>query len=321
MKMNVKFHRLYLTIVASLLVLIISACGNNDSSPEPEAEGGKESSEVTLDSAMGEVTIPANAERIMAPYHEDALLALGVTPVAKWAIGQTVQDYLEEDLKDVPTIEWNLPLEQVLNHNPDLIILQNNMDSYEGSFDDYNKIAPTYAMKEETVADWRKQIETFGIILGKEDEAQKLLSDYEEKVETARGQLAEALGDETAAVIWAVGNQFFLFEQNRHSAEVLYSELGVKQPTLIEELGAAEAASWNPISVEKLSELDADHVFLLALEGEQGIQTLEDSSVWQSTPAAKNGNVHILHDASNWTNKGLIASKKTIDDVIDALVE
>ncbi|SEN93433.1 iron complex transport system substrate-binding protein [Mesobacillus persicus] len=320
MKTNMKFHRLFITIVTFALVLIISACGNEDTSPETETEGEANNTEVVLDSAMGEVTLPANAEKIMAPYHEDALLALGVTPVAKWSIGQMVQDYLEADLKDVPGIEWNLPLEQVLNHTPDLIILQNNMDSYEGTYEDYNKIAATYLMTEEMVADWRKQIETFGIILGKEDEAQKVLADYEEKVSSAHDQLSETLGDETVAVIWTAGDQFYLFEQNRHSAEVLYSELGVNQPTLIEELGVA-AAAWNPISVEKLSELDADHVILLALEGEQGIQTLENSSVWQSTPAAKNGNVHIINDPSNWTNKGLIASQQTIDDVLSVLGE
>jgi iron complex transport system substrate-binding protein len=321
LKMNMKIRRFFPTIVMMVLVLIIAACGNNDSSPEPESEGGSENTEVTLDSAMGEVTIPANAEKILAPYHEDALVALGATPVAKWAIGQSVQNYLEEDLKDVPPIEWNVPVEQVLSHEPDLIILQNNMDSYEGTFEDYNKIAPTYLMTEETVKDWRKQIETFGNILGKEEQAEKVLSDYEAKVTEARGQLEEALGDETAAVIWAAGNQFYLFEQDRHSAEVLYSELGVKQPALVQELGAADAASWNPISVEKLSELDADHVFLLALEGEQGIQTLEGSSVWQSTPAAKNGNVHIINDPSNWTNKGLIASQQTIEDVLGAVAK
>lgn len=321
MKMNMKFRRLFFTMIIGVFVLIISACGNDDSSPETETDGGTEKTEVTLESAMGEVTLPANAERIMAPYHEDALLALGVTPVAKWAIGQSVQDYLEDDLKDIPSIEWNLPLEQVLSHEPDLIILQNSMDSYEGSFDDYNKIAPTYVMTEETVGDWRKQIETFGTILGKEDEAQKVLSDYEDKVKSAKDQIADALGDQTAAVIWATGNQFFLFEQNRHSAEMLYSELGIKQPKLIEEIGAADDASWNPISVEKLSDLDADHVFLLAVEGEQGIETLENSSVWQSTPAAKNGNVHIFQDPSNWTNKGLLASQQTIDDVLSVLVD
>ncbi|MGS2778020.1 iron-hydroxamate ABC transporter substrate-binding protein [Robertmurraya sp. GLU-23] len=320
MKTNMKFRRIF-TIMMVGLLFIMSACGNDNSTSDSETEPETNNSEITLDSAMGEVTIPANAEKILAPYHEDALLALGVTPVAKWAIGQSVQEYLESDLKDVPTIEWNLPVEQVLNHAPELIILENNMESYEGTYEDYNKIAPTYLMTEETVKDWRKQLETFGDILGKEEEAKKVLSEYEDTVSSARDQLSEAIGEETVAVIWAAGNQFFLFEQNRHSAEVLYSELGIKQPTLIQELGPADAASWNPISVEKLSELDADHVFLLALEGEQGIETLENSSVWQSTPAAKNGNIHIINDPSNWTNKGLLASQQTIEDILSALAK
>lgn len=327
LKKNVKLRNLLAFIMIGLL-LVLSACGNDNSTPETENESGtdqtetkEEATEITLDSAMGEVTLPTNAERIIAPYHEDALLALGVTPVAKWAIGQSVQDYLESDLKDVPTVEWNVPLEQVLNHTPDLIILQNNMESYEGTYEDYNKIAPTYLMTEDTVKDWRKQIETFGKILNKEDEAKKVLSEYEETVESAREQLTEAMGDQSLAVIWAVGNQFFLLEQNRHSAELIYSELGIKQPKLIEEIGPIEDAAWNPISVEKLSELDADHVFLLALENEEGLKTLENSAVWQSTPAAKAGNIHVINDQSNWTNKGLKANLKTIEILLDTLVK
>ena len=316
-----KFRLLFFSIVFGLL-MIISACGkNSDETTESEKENSKDTSEVTVESAMGDVTIPSGVERIMAPFHEDALLALGVTPVAKWAIGETVQTYLEKDLKDVPSIEWNLPLEQVLDHEPELLILENNMDGYEGSYEEYNKIATTYVMTKETQADWRKQIETFGKILGKEDAAKKALSDYEAKVTKAKEQIKGAIGDETVAAIWVVGNQFFLFENNRHSADVVYNELGINQPTLVKELGDAKSSQWNPLSVEKLSELDADHVFLLALEGEQGIETLNNSAVWQSTPAAQNGNVHILNDASNWTNNGLLASEKTIDDLVKTLVK
>lgn len=320
MKPNKKFRLLLFSIVLGLLILI-SACGKDESSPQSETEGSKENLEVTLESAMGEVTIPSDAERIIAPFHEDALLALGVTPVAKWAIGKTVQDYLETDLKDIPPIEWNVPLEQVLKHEPDLIILESNMEGYEGTYEDYQKIASTYVMTEETTGDWRKQIETFGTLLGKEETAEKVLNDYEAKTADASEQLKKAIGDETVAAIWAVGNQFFLFEHNRHSADVLYSELGIKQPALVEELGEATSAQWNPISIEKLSELDADHVFLLAAKGEQGVETLKNSSVWQSTPAVKNGNVYTLTDPSNWTNRGLIASQKTIDDILGALVD
>ncbi|WP_373893131.1 iron-hydroxamate ABC transporter substrate-binding protein [Virgibacillus natechei] len=307
--------RLIFIMIAIGLLLFMSACGDDDSTSEPDTDT---SGEVTLDSEMGEVSIPEDPQHVLAPFHEDALLALGVTPVAKWSIGQQIQDYLETDLEDIPSMEWNLPLEQILSHEPDLIILENNMESYEGTYEDYNGIAPTYVMTEETTKDWRNQIEIFGKMLGKENEAETVLNEYEEKVDDASEQLDEALGDETLAAIWVTGDQFFLFEEDRHSAEVLYSEVGINTPTLVEELGDAET-QWNPISLEALSELEADHVFLLAEEGEQGIETLENSSVWQSTPAEENGNVYTINDPSNWTNTGVIAAEQTIDDVLDAL--
>ncbi|MYL40011.1 iron-hydroxamate ABC transporter substrate-binding protein [Virgibacillus salexigens] len=309
-------------LVSFIGVLFLAACGSNESSENNEGnQEEKETSnntEVIMQSEMGEVTIPANPENIIAPYHEDALLALGVTPVAKWAIGNSIQQYLEEDLKDVPKIEWNLPIEQVLSQEPDLIILENAIQNYEGSYEEYSKIAPTYVMSEETTKDWRKQIEVFGEMLGMQDKADQVLNDYDQKVEDASKELSNTIGDESAAIIWVMGDKFYLFEHNRHSAGVLYNELGIKQPALIEELGDA-TEEWNPISIEKLSELDADHVFLLAEEGQQGVETLKNSSVWQATKAAKNNHVYQINDPSNWTNKGLIASEKTIDDVLQAL--
>ncbi|MFD2043723.1 ABC transporter substrate-binding protein [Ornithinibacillus salinisoli] len=312
-KKNVAF---YLMLVG--LLIIVTACSDGESN-ESENDSDK-SEEVTLDSEMGEVTIPSDVDRVIAPYHEDALLALDITPVAKWVIGTSIQDYLENDLSELPGIEWNLPLEQVLNHEPDLIILENNLDSYEGTYEDYSKIASTYVMDEQTTKSWRNQITTFGKIFGKENEAKKVLADYDVKVAEASEQLKEAIGDETVAAIWVAGEQFFLFEHDRHSAEVLYDVLGVHQPNLVSELGDSEL-QWNPLSIEKLSELDADHVFLLATEGEQGIEMLENSAVWQSTRAAENGNIYRIEDPSNWTNKGLIASQQTIDEVLNALAE
>ncbi|RLL46586.1 ferrichrome ABC transporter substrate-binding protein [Oceanobacillus piezotolerans] len=320
--MSEKNRKKFLFSLLIALLLVLSACGNDNASQDSgtKEENPAEKSEVTLDSEMGEVTIPADAERIIAPFHEDALLALGVTPVAKWAIGETLQNHLEDQLSNVPKIEWTMPLEQVLSYEPDLIILENNLDSYEGTYEEYNKIAPTYIMTEETTGDWRKQIETFGKLLGKEQEAEQAITGYEEKIDEASAQLDEAIGDETVAAIWVIGGQFFLFEKDRHSAEVLYSELGVNYPSLVEDLGEAQA-TWDPISLEKLSELDADHVFLLAAEGEEGLETLENSDVWQSIPAEQNGNVYVLNKPDSWTNTGLHASEQTIDAVLDTLVK
>lgn len=313
-------RQLLIACSLAFLLVLISACGNDSTDQSSDDSNAKKTSEVTIKDKKGEVTIPSDAEKIIAPYHEDALLALGVTPVAKWSIGKMVQDYLEPQLKDVPRIEWNLPQEQVLEHNPDLIILGSELASYEGSYEDYQKIATTYAMTDGISTDWRKQIEEFGKMLGKEDKADEVLAAYDEKVSDAKGKLATSLGDESVAMIWVAGDQFYLFEKDRHSASVVYSELGTKVPPFVESLGESDV-QWNPISMEKLSELKADHVFLLGLEGEQGLETLAKSDVWQGIPAAKNNQVYTMNDPSFWTNKGLIASEQTIDALVETLTK
>lgn len=317
MKSIHKCHIISLGLLV-LMLLAISACSKDDSESDKDAPDNE--GEVKVESAKGEVTIPENADNIIAPYHEDSLLAFDVTPEAKWAIGESIQNYLEPDLKDVPQIEWDLPLEQVLDYDPDLIILENNLDSYDGSYEDYQKIAPTYVMTEEATNDWKKQIDVFGTLLDQEDEAETILDEYDENVSDARDTLQDAIGDDSVAAIWVTGDEFFLFEEDRHSAEMMYSELDVNVPQVVKELGEADVA-WNPISIEKLSELDADHIFLLAEEDEQGLKTLDDSSLWQHVPAVESGNVYHLEDESNWTNVGLNASYETIDDLFAELVD
>ncbi|MFD1336823.1 iron-hydroxamate ABC transporter substrate-binding protein [Oceanobacillus iheyensis] len=315
----------YLTKNKLLLVLFIAislflaACGsddNNNDTDNSSDNNSEEPSEQTVDSEMGEVTIPANPENVLAPYHEDTLLALGITPTAKWAIGESVQDYLEEELQDVETIEWTMPLEQVLSYEPDLIILENTLDSYEGSYEDYSAIAPTYVMSQEETSDWQVQLKRFGELLGKEDEAEQAIADYEAKVEEANTQLQDTLGEESVAFMWVVGGKYFLFEENRHTAKMIYSELGVKVPELVKDLGETET-NWDPISLEKLSELEADHVVILGSEDDEGIETLNNSNVWQNTKAVQNDQVYHFEDESNWTNNGIKAYEQTIDELIN----
>ncbi|MCT1577506.1 iron-hydroxamate ABC transporter substrate-binding protein [Oceanobacillus kimchii] len=311
-------NRLYAVLFIAI-VLLLAACGsddNNDATDNDSDSNTEENTEQTVDSEMGEVTIPANPEKILAPYHEDTLLALGITPTAKWAIGESVQNYLEEDLQDVETIEWTMPLEQVLSYEPDLIILENSFDSYEGTYEDYSAIAPTYVMSQEETSDWQVQLTRFGELLGKEDEAEQAIADYETKVEEANTELEDILEDESVAFMWVVGGQYFLFEENRHAANMVYSELGVEVPQLVKDLGETEA-TWDPISLEKLSELDADHVVILGLEDDEGIETLNNSNVWQNTKAVQNDQVYHIQDQSNWTNSGIKAYEQTIDELIN----
>src|SRR5699024_1994689 len=256
-------HTIFFLSLIIIMAMIATGCNTNDTSDdtgdssEDKTSEETKNEEITVDSEMGEVTIPANPENILPPFHEDTLLTLGVTPVAKWAIDTRDQHHLEDQLADIPTVESTMPLEQVLSYEPDLIILENSLDSYEGTYEDYQKIAPTFVMDEETVSDWKKQIDVFGELLGKEDEADQAMSDYDDTVEEAKESISDAIGEDSVAAIWVVGGKYFVFEKDRHSAEVLYDELGVTVPSFIDDLGEA-SPQWEALSLEKLSELDAD---------------------------------------------------------------
>ncbi|GGE30277.1 ferrichrome ABC transporter substrate-binding protein [Pullulanibacillus camelliae] len=306
--------------VICLVLVFTAACGNSKDSNSGGKSAKDEPKEQTLTDAKGKVTIPTHPKRIIAPYLEDALVALGVKPVAQWAIGDTVQDYLQDQLSDVPKIEWNLPLEQVMKDKPDLIIFSSPGAIQEGQYDKYKKIAPVFVYKDATFADWRKQLTTMGQILGKEDEAKQKISDYDKKAADAKAKVKKAIGDDTVAAIWVSGGKYYLFEKDRFSAKVLYDDLGIKAPSLVENLPASQP-QWNPISLEKLSGLDADHIILVGPKGDPGFKALDSSNVWQSLPAVKAGHVSTFNDPSNWTVNGIIASEKTMDNAVSALTK
>ncbi|WP_409304799.1 ABC transporter substrate-binding protein [Peribacillus sp. SCS-155] len=296
--------------------LVLSACGKQQNEGKQDTEKLKD---VTVTDAMGEVTIPADTKRIVAPYMEDALLSLGITPAAQWSIGETVLDYLQKDLKDVPKIGWDLPLEQTIEADPDLIIFSSAGAVQNGKYEEYKKIAPTYVFKDEDSSDWKKQLKVMGTLFGKEKEANEKIADYEKKVKAASSDIKAAIGEETAAIIWVAGDQYYLFENNRFAANVLYQELGVAQPEMIKELPKAEA-TWQPVSLESLSKLDADHLFIVSKPGDAGLEKLKKSSIYNGLPV-KAGNVYDMQDPTHWTINGMIANSLTIDEITKALTE
>src|ERR1700730_14603752 len=95
---NMAIQEKYIGFIAALIsiLLILGACGKKENGTE---EDNQKQKDITVSDAMGNVTIPSDTKRILAPYMEDSLVALGITPAAQWSIGTTVLDYLQSDLK------------------------------------------------------------------------------------------------------------------------------------------------------------------------------------------------------------------------------
>lgn len=305
--------------LAALMVglsLFAAGCSNEEDSAENTA--GEES--VMIDDAEHEVSVPENPERIIGTYLEDDLLTLEETPVAQWTVGEgNIQEYLQpEGLEGVPVMPFDLPFEAVTLEEPDLLLLSSS-DLGEGEkYDSYSKIAPTFVIESGSYDNWRDRLTRVSEVFGKEDLAEEKIADYDSLVEETSAEVTENIGEESAAAIWWTGDSYFISNKSKSSGEVLYNDLGLTAPPLVEELSTDNETPWIEASLESLAELDVDHIFFIGTDEGDSEKAFSDD-VFQNIPAVENGNVYEYTKADSWLYSGYIANKLIVEDVREAL--
>ncbi|WP_042351887.1 ABC transporter substrate-binding protein [Bacillus massiliigorillae] len=333
---NVLSKKKFLQLMgAGLLAISLAACSDNNedkaekksgenteqqSTSDQKAEAGKER---TLTDAMGhEVVIPANPKRVIATYLEDNLVALGIKPVAQWSVndGASIQGYLQNELKGIPTIPHDLPFEAVQKFSPDLIIMDSASMVEGGKYEQYKKIAPTYVIGKEVNNDWRDELTRTGEVFGKEAEAKKVLEDYDAKAKDAKEKIKDAAGNPSVAAVWLVNDEFFVVSDNLSAGAVMYGDLGLKEPAVVKEISASATGNWSAISLEKLVELDADYLFVINSDTAKD-KTQLSNALWKNIPAVKAGNVFEYSADESWLYTGAIANGQIVDNILKAVVK
>ncbi|WP_301358417.1 iron-hydroxamate ABC transporter substrate-binding protein [Enterococcus spodopteracolus] len=309
-------NKLFTISSALLLVGLLSACSPGSSTTEETTASSTtvDNGTHTLTDTLGHsVEIPNQPKRIIGSYLEDYLVALGETPVAQWTVGSgSIQDYLQDDLKDVPTISYDLPYENVLSFEPDLLLISSSATVEGGKYEQYNKIAPTYVVKNGTDVTWEEQLQDIGKVLNKENKAEEIIQDYQDYAKETREELSDQIDGKTAAVLWVTNNSAFMVSQNRSSGRIVYEDLQFGVPSLVEEVSKEATSDWSAVSSEKLAKLDADYIILVNSD-EQA--TMFNEPTWQNLKAVKAGQVFEFGPTSSWLYNGPIASRQMIDDI------
>lgn len=297
-----------------LITALLSACGNIDSTTKTSTRAN----DITLtDNLDHKVTIPANPKRIIASYLEDYLVALDEKPVAQWTVGSgSIQGYLQDELKDIPTINYDLPYESVLEFEPDLLLIGDNATVEGGKYDEYNKIAPTYVVKNGLDISWEEKLTDIATVLQKESKAEKVLADYDSLIEETKSKLATKIEGHSVAVLWVTNNTAFMVAKDRSSGDLLYNQLGFDVPNLTAEISESATSDWSQVSLEKLAQLDAD--YLILVNSDQGAAMFQDE-IWQNIPAVKNQQVWEFGPEKSWLYNGPIAYTKMVEDVQEKL--
>ncbi|TSB47369.1 ABC transporter substrate-binding protein [Alkalicoccobacillus porphyridii] len=304
------------------ILLMLGACANQsdeeNDQQEIEAEAKSSSqSEVTIDHLKGEITFDQIPEDIVVldVQYLDHLLALGKQPIGTVYAGtdQGLPEYLGE-LPGDPTLlgTYEEPnVEQILSLEPDLIIAT---DAHEDMYDQLNSIAPTLVF--DRMEDWKDVQLNIGKLLDEQEQSQKIVDDYNEKVSGLKEELADKMEGETVALIRPRDDMIRLHTTDHRTAEILYNDLGLTPPELAE--GQADTSSM--ISIEILPEMDADHFFLLqdATNAELTADFM-DTSVWKGLKAVTEDQVY-EKDTALWVGYySPIALNIVVDEIAEEL--
>ncbi|TYP82785.1 iron complex transport system substrate-binding protein [Blastococcus xanthinilyticus] len=307
-----------LVVVAALA---LTACGH-DPAPEGDAAGGATASEAgfprTVEHAMGSTEIPAEPERVVVldTGELDSALSLGVTPVGAvtTAVSEEFLSYLAEDAEGVEVVGTiaEPDLEAIAALEPDLIL--SNSVRHEDIYEQLAQIAPT-VFAADLGDTWKENLLLDAEALGKEEEAEELLADYEEQA----GRLGEDIGDAagtTVSPLRFVGGAIRAYRPDSFIGTVL-ADIGLDHI----ELPAGENPTFAELSPEQLTQGDADIVLYSSYGAadESGEAEVVGGPLWPRLTAVQERRAFQVEDDVFYTGIGLRAATLQLEQLRELL--
>lgn len=257
-----------------VVVLVgLSGCTNPDNDRAEAAEDLR-----TITDAKGDsVDVPAAPERVVALSEPtlDATLALGVTPVgAAAARGQSAQvpAYLAELSDGVPVVGalGKPQLEQLEELDPDVILVDGTAINDEALLSRLDDIATTVWTGPGGNADWRASLRLVAEVLDREDEAEQLVADFDERVVEVNAAIEDPAAISVSIVRWGLASGSYLPPATFPGA--VAAEVGLARPDGQQSGGDHS----QPVSLENIDILDADWMFFCTLGGASNPDNADD---------------------------------------------
>lgn len=308
------------TILRSLLslTLLLSACNSTPpNSASTRIIPASTTACRTIEHGMGKTCVPLNPKRVVVLGELDNVLALGVKPVGAVTLDQgRFIDYLAKQARGIESVgTYSQPnLEKILLLKPDLIIgaIWDGKEVY----DHLDRIAPTVFIDTSEHRAWKSWLTKTAEALGKTPEAEKLLQNYEQRVQ----KLQQAMGDRSSNTQISVVN----FWQNNVRIYMKQSFSGV----ILQEVGLARPPAqnkdklWERISLELIPKMDGDVIFLL-LGGHKksNLAKFKQHPLWSQLKPVQANKVYEV-DSSTWiAGSGMIGANLILDDLSRYLVQ
>ena len=337
--MKKKIMTLALSAVMAVSLAACGAGGNSDSSSSgsTSASGSSAVSDVSSASAASDASTASSGEEkpetitvkslnanreevdLEVPYDPeriaildmaclDILDSLGVGDRVVGSAGTSLdylQDYVtDENIENLGTIK-EADMEAVMACEPDVIFIGGRLSS---SYDALSEIAPVVYLSTDTeigvVESVRKNASTIAAMFGLEDQVDKLMEDFDERIET----LAAFAEGKTAIVGMCTSGSFNVLG-NDGRCSMIGREIGFENVGV--DANADTSTHGNEASFEYVVEKNPDYIFVMdrdaaiGTDGAQLAQDIMENELVQGTDAYKNGQlVYLEHPAVWYTAEG-----------------
>jgi iron complex transport system substrate-binding protein len=279
----------------------------------PKGKAENESSLFVADS-YGETRVPAKAERVvtLSPDSTDDALALGVKPKA----AATFPDghfptYLAARLHGIEKAgTYNKPFLNAVNFvGPDLILGEKDLQKrYHGRL---RHIASTI-FSDDRGNSFEVNTRLFGEAMGRTDQAEALLSQYDRVALRTRKRLAH-LGDFRVSVVRVLPGGKLQAAGARSFAGVILGEAGLGRPH-------SQQVEKDFVKFKGIASLDGDAIILTVAPGAQkAAAQLQQSAAWRKLRAVRAGRVHRMPDDPWRTGGGIGGAELAQRQLLKAL--
>lgn len=288
------FHlRRALLLLSLASLLLLAACG---SSTDKDGNATEENNGTRLFSTInGDIEIPTHPKRIVTQGFLPYFIQFGVKPVGapSWEIEYPHLAGKTDGIVDIGVIDAGA-VESILSLKPDLIVTV-----AQEMYEQLSKIAPTIVIPYDAVGDVYADTRLFGSLLGKEEEAEQWLVEFDKKVAESRDKLQAAVKDgETFSLIGAFDKTYYIYGDGIYrGGQAMYKHLGLQPPAIIQQQLMDADKDLIEVSLEVIPDYAGDHIFL---DVSNGSKFDESEAVWQSIDAVKNGRVYRLNTDIFW---------------------
>jgi iron complex transport system substrate-binding protein len=309
-----------LFIIATLMLVVLSACGSSEEATEKVSASKEEPKTVTIKHELGEATVPVNPKNVVVFDFGvlDTLDELGVevAGVPQASIPDYLEKYAGTEYTNVGSLK-EADFEAIHEMKPDVIFISGRQaDMYE----EFAKIAPTIYVaidNENYMESFTENMGTIASVFDKKEEMDAELEDVNTSIEAIHEKAASL--DKKALIVLSNEGKVSAYGPSSRFG-ILHDVFGFKAA----DEGIETSTHGQNITFEYILETNPDILFVIdrdaAVNADANAKSTIENELVEKTNAFKDGKIYYLNP-SQWylSGGGLQSVKLMVKDAEAAL--